>query len=89
VISSGPAHQSPAVSRLRTVVSAVVCLTAAAGMARDRRTHEKVIVMALLVAAMAGLGRVGGVRLIERLIAWDSKHPWQNDDAKSKPRERG
>ena len=58
-------------------------------MARDRRTHEKVIAMALVVAAMASFGRAGGVRFIERLIAWDSKHPWQNDDARSKPRERG
>jgi hypothetical protein len=42
-------------------------------MARDRRTHEQVILVALVVAAAIGLGRAGEVGLTARLIAWDKK----------------
>jgi hypothetical protein len=74
VISSGPtgsAHQSPAVNRPPKVVIAVIGLTAAARMARDRRTHERVILLAIVLAAAVDVAREGKVRSVTRLIAWD------------------
>jgi hypothetical protein len=74
VISSGPtgmAHPPPAASRPPKVVMAVVGLTVAARMARDRRTHERMILLAIAVAAAASLARTGQVRSVARLIAWD------------------
>lgn len=74
VISSGPtgsAHQSPAVNRPPKVVMAVIGLTAAARMARDRRTHERVILLAIVLAAAVDVAREGKVRSVTRLIAWD------------------
>ena len=76
MISSGlpkPAHQSPAESRRPKAVLAVIGLVAVARMARDRRTHENLILLALVVAAALGLGRASEVGLKARLIAWDRK----------------
>jgi hypothetical protein len=61
------------VRRRPKAVLAVIALVAAARMARDRRTHEQVILVALVVAAAIGLGRAGEVGLTARLIAWDKK----------------
>jgi hypothetical protein len=55
------------------VVLAVIGLVAVARMARDRRTHEQLIMAALVVAAVMGLGHAGQVGLVARLIAWDKK----------------
>jgi hypothetical protein len=50
---------------------AVIGLTAAARMARDRRTHERVILLAIVLAAAVDVAREGKVRSVTRLIAWD------------------
>jgi hypothetical protein len=76
VISPGPTAatpQSPAASRRPKVVMAVVGLTAAARLAGDRRTHERVILLAIALAAAVGLARAGEVRSIARLIDWDRR----------------
>jgi hypothetical protein len=55
------------------MVMAVVGLAAAARMAGDRRTHERVILLAIGLAAAVGLARAGEVRSIARLIDWDRR----------------
>jgi hypothetical protein len=82
VISSsppGPAHPSPAAGQPHTVALAVIGLAVAAHMARDRRNYERVILAALAVAAVAGLGHTGRVHFTERLLAWDKKRPWPDN----------
>jgi hypothetical protein len=65
--------QSPAVSRRPKVVMAVVGLAAAARMAGDRRTHERVILIAIVLAAAVGLARAGQTQSRARLTAWDRR----------------
>ncbi len=52
------------VTRLFTV------LAVAAGILRSRRFHEPVIVGAIVLAALAGLGRENQARAIARIVAW-------------------
>ena len=76
VISSGPtglAHKSPEVSRHGKVVAAAIGVTAAARIARDRRTYERLILLAIVLAAAVGMARAGQVRSIARLAAWDKQ----------------
>ena len=75
-MSSGPAgsaHKSASLSRREKVVLAVIGVTAVTRMARDRRTYERVILVALALTAAAGIARAGQVRAIARLIAWDEQ----------------
>ena len=76
MISSGPAQaapQSPAVSRRPKTVLAVVGLAAAARIAGDRRTHERVILLAIALAAAVDLARAGEIRSVTRLLDWDKR----------------
>lgn len=76
VISSGPtdlAPKPPGASRRQKTVLAVIGVTAAARIVRDRRTFERVILLAIVMAAAAGLARAGQVRSIARLVAWDKR----------------
>jgi hypothetical protein len=43
---------------------------AAARIARDRRTYERLIVFALVLAAAAALARENQARSQERMVAW-------------------
>lgn len=52
---------------------AVIGVTVAARIARDRRTYERVIVLAIVLAAAAGAARASQAHSIERLIAWDKQ----------------
>ena len=75
-MSSGPggsAHKPPSLSRREKVVLAVIGVTAVTRMARDRRTYERVILVALALTAAAAIARAGQVRAITRLIAWDKE----------------
>lgn len=75
-MSSGPpgsAHKSPSLSRREKVVLGVIGVTAMTRMARDRRTYERVIRVALALTAAAGIARAGQVRAIASLIAWDKE----------------
>lgn len=69
----GSAHKAPNLSRPEKVVLAVIGVTAVTRMARDRRTYERVIRVALALTAAAGIARAGQVRAIARLIAWDKE----------------
>jgi acid phosphatase family membrane protein YuiD len=52
---------------------AVIALAVAARMARDPRTYEIALVVAITIAAVAGLGRASGARSFARLAAWDQR----------------
>jgi hypothetical protein len=54
-------------------ILATIGVRAAARIAWDRRTHERVILVVLVVAAAAGLAQASGARSIARLIAWDKQ----------------
>lgn len=75
MISSGPtglAPKPPGASRRKKTVLAVIGVTATARVVRDRRTYERVILLAIVMAAAAGMARAGQVRSIARMIAWVS-----------------
>jgi hypothetical protein len=61
------------VSGLQKAILATIGVRAAARIAWDRRTHERVIMVALVIAAAAGLAHASGARSIARLIAWDKQ----------------
>jgi hypothetical protein len=76
VISPGRtelAHQSPTASRQQKVAVAVIGLAMAARIARDRRTYERVIIFALVLAAAVSLARDNQARSLARLAAWDKR----------------
>jgi len=76
VMSTGPsgsAHKPPDLSRQQKAALAVIGVTAAARIVRDRRTYERVVLVALVLAAVAGLARAGQAHSIARLIAWDKQ----------------
>jgi hypothetical protein len=76
VISSDPtgtARKSPKASGRQKAILAAIVVRVAARIAWDRRTHERVILVALVVAAAAGLAHASGSRSIARLIAWDKQ----------------
>ena len=68
--SAGSAPKPPDVSREQKVALAVIGVTAVARFVRDRRTHERVILLAIVLAAMAGITRASQDRSIARLGAW-------------------
>jgi hypothetical protein len=51
----------------------VIALAVAARVARDPRTYEIAIMVAITVAAVAGLGRASGARSVARVAAWDKR----------------
>jgi hypothetical protein len=55
------------------MVLAAIGVTVTARIVRDRRTYERVILLAILLAAAAGIARAGEVRFMARLIAWDKR----------------
>jgi len=63
----------PDVSRRQKVVLALIGANMAARIARDRRTYERVIVLAIVLAAAAGTARSSQAHSIARLIAWDKQ----------------
>ena len=55
------------------MVLAVIGVTAAGRIVRDRRTYERVILLAIVLAAAAGMARASQDRSMARLIAWDNR----------------
>jgi hypothetical protein len=51
----------------------VIGVTAATRIVRDRRTYERVILLAIVLTAAAGIARAGQARSMARLIAWDRR----------------
>jgi hypothetical protein len=69
-VPAGLVHQSPTASGQPKVVMAMIGLAAAARIVRDRRTYERVVIFAIVVAAAAGLARENQARSRARLVAW-------------------
>jgi hypothetical protein len=67
---AGLAQHPPSASRQPKLVIAMIGAAAAARIARDRRTYERLIVIALVLAAAAALARENQARSQERLAAW-------------------
>ena len=59
--------------RRRRVVLAAAALLAVARVPRDRRFQEHVLTLAVVLAAVAALGREGQARALARLISWDDR----------------
>jgi hypothetical protein len=70
---TGLAYKSPTAGRRQNTVLAVIGVTAATRIVRDRRTYERVILLAIALAAAAGIARAGQARSMARLIAWDRR----------------
>jgi hypothetical protein len=64
----------------------VVGLAAVARLAGDRRTHERVILLAIALAAAVSLARAGEVRSIARLIDWDRRQALDEQHRAKTPR---
>ena len=63
----------PDVSRRKKLALAMIGVSVAARIARDRRTYERVIVLAIVLAAAGHAARSSQAHWIERLIAWDKR----------------
>jgi hypothetical protein len=70
---AGPARQPPGTRGGRHAAIVMIGLAMAGRIARDSRTYESAIVIAVAVAAVAGLGRTGGTQTFARLAAWDKQ----------------
>ncbi len=71
--ASGPGgwtHDPPGVSGRQKVVLAVIGVAVTGRIVRSRRTYERAILLALVLAAAAGTARAGQARSMARLIAW-------------------
>ena len=71
--SAGLPPKSPTTSRRQNTVLAVIGATAAARIVRNRRTYERVILLAIVLAAAAGMARASQLRSVARLIEWDKR----------------
>ena len=67
------ARQPPDASSGHRLSMVVIGLAVAARIMRDPRTYETAIVVAIGVAAVAGLGKAGRTNSFERLAAWDKR----------------
>ena len=74
--SSGPAdpaYKRPGTGRLEKAVLAGIGLAGVARIARDPRTYERVLLVAIVLAAAVGATHAGANRSVTRLIAWDKQ----------------
>ncbi len=69
----GPAGQVPAVRVHRRIVWSLIGLKVAGDILRSRRSHELMIVGAIMVAALAHQARENQAQILARLIAWDRR----------------
>jgi hypothetical protein len=68
----GPVRQARAVHHNRTAWS-LIGLKVAGDVLRSRRSHELMIVGAIMVAALAHQARESQAQMLARLIAWDRR----------------
>ena len=68
---AAPARQPPGTQGGHHAAIVMIGLAIAGRIARDSRSYESAIVIA--VAAVAGLGRTGGTQTFARLAAWDKQ----------------
>jgi hypothetical protein len=64
------AQQVPAAGRSPKMAWAVIGAATAARIARDHRTYERLIIFAIVVAAVAAMARENQARSQERMAAW-------------------
>src|SRR5580700_2676432 len=92
VISSGPtglASKPPDASRRQKAVLAAIGVTAAARIVRNRRTYERMILLAIVLAAAAGIARASQLRSMARLAAWDKRQTLAEQRRAGAHRRRG
>jgi hypothetical protein len=70
--ATGPVRQARAVHHNRTAWS-LIGLKVAGDVLRSRRSHELMIIGAIMVAALAHQAREGQAQMLARLIAWDRR----------------
>jgi hypothetical protein len=68
---AGPAPGPAAAHATQHVIMTVIVLGVAAHLARQRSSYEHAIMIALGLAAVAGLERASRARSFARLAAWD------------------
>lgn len=71
--AEGPAPESGLAKRSHKTALVVIGLGVASRAARDTRTHEALIVIAIVVAVAAAVAREGGNKSMARLKAWDAR----------------
>jgi hypothetical protein len=69
--SAVPARKQPGKNRGKKAAVAAIGLTVAARIVRDRRTYERLALLAVAVAAAGGAARSGASRSWSALVAWD------------------
>jgi hypothetical protein len=69
----GAARQPRQANSGNRVAVMMVGAALAARVARDARTYETALVIALAVAAASGLGKASRTRMFARLAAWDKR----------------
>jgi hypothetical protein len=69
----GPTRQARTVPGHRRIVWSLIGLKVAGDVLRSRRSHELVIVGAIMVAALAHQARGSQAQILARLIAWDRR----------------
>jgi NAD/NADP transhydrogenase beta subunit len=71
--AAGPVGLPQAARSGHHIAIVMIGLAVAARLARDTRTYEPAIVVAIAVVAVAGLGRASRARAFTRLVAWDQR----------------
>ena len=71
--ATGPVRQAPAVRRHNRIAWSLIGLKVAGNVLRSRRSHELMIVGAIMLAALAHQARENQAQILARLIAWDRR----------------
>ncbi len=72
-MSNRSAWSVRAAERRRRAVLVAVVLVALARVPRDSRFQEHVLTLAIVLAAVASMGKESQARALARLIAWDDR----------------
>lgn len=71
--ATGPVRQVRAVRRHNRIAWSLIGLKVARNVLRSRRSHELMIVGAIMLAALARQARENQAEILARLIAWDRR----------------
>lgn len=86
--SSSPAPRSTAPGSDHSAVLRLVGLAMVGRMLRSRRLYERLLVGAVVAAALAGMGKENGLSMLARLAAWNARQI-QRLEHQAKDRGRG